>query len=744
MSPYHVAVNEENEKYDNTYDNITTYVEERKDTLDYLEESLSREMQANGIISVYSSSYYEQKIDSSIDKINKKNSDIAYYSADTSGKYTSKINSLRAEIASLQSEISDLNVCYMYAQRKEQIRDDRSAIEKEGAALKQEAYKAHTDRLEALQNAYAFWNNLYELGHMNSDDTWATEVAPTCTEEGSAAYRCDYCDFYLSKPISELGHNLSVPNCTNASKCSRCTYSEGKPLGHDWMEATCTTDKICRTCSVIGDVSALGHDYIHHDDKPATCIAEGWNEYDTCSRCTYSTYSSTLPLGHNMLVKSEMDATIAENGFCETYCSRCTHTNYEIRYAIGTPGLTFTSCSSGYSVSLGNCLEKIIYIPEFKNGIPVVEINNFANSNIEEIHIPSSIKNINLQAFINCPNLKAIDVSTDNTVFSSKGACLIDISEKTLIAGCQNSKIPSDGSVTVISQYAFVGASNMKELIIPNAIRSIESGVFSGCSNLEKLTIPFPAISELKTTCNVQAFGRLFGNTQYDNSVKVEQRSLKISCVGQTVYLNEGYSYTYYMPKSFKSIVVSAGELYSYSLENCSTIQSLTVGENVSAFYSSAINNCINLQSVYVNNPSLPISGDTFASYGNDLFSEYDNAFYLGSEDNPYMILISAKNKSITSCVIHPKTISIANNAFSNCSNLTSVTLSDCVTNIGNYAFYQCANLAHIKFRGSKNQWNAISKGTMWNEYFKWHTTPNTGGAYYTADYVLTCNYTGD
>ncbi len=42
------------------------------------------------------------------------------------------------------------------------------------------------------------------------------------------------------------------------------------------------------------------------------------------------------------------------------------------------------------------------------------------------------------------------------------------------------------------------------------------------------------------------------------------------------------------------------------------------------------------------------------------------------------------------------------------------MTIPDSVTSIGNYAFYQCTSLATINYTGTKEQWNAISKGTSW------------------------------
>ena len=81
--------------------------------------------------------------------------------------------------------------------------------------------------------------------------------------------------------------------------------------------------------------------------------------------------------------------------------------------------------------------------------------------------------------------------------------------------------------------------------------------------------------------------------------------------------------------------------------------------------------------------------------------------------------------------------------AFSDCKNLTSVTIGNSVTSIGDYAFCDCTSLESIKYRGSKTQWNAISKGSGWDEYSV--LPPNWDiPEYYKINYTLTCNYEGD
>lgn len=97
----------------------------------------------------------------------------------------------------------------------------------------------------------------------------------------------------------------------------------------------------------------------------------------------------------------------------------------------------------------------------------------------------------------------------------------------------------------------------------------------------------------------------------------------------------------------------------------------------------------------------------------------YDNALYLGSENNLYFALVEAVNQDITGCQINDKTkiicgrafegctalisitipgsvTSIGNGAFSDCKSLTSITIPDSVTSIGDYAFGSCESLESV------------------------------------------------
>ena len=207
---------------------------------------------------------------------------------------------------------------------------------------------------------------LKALGHDLEDHE---AKAPTCTEHGWDAYKaCSRCDYTTYKEIAALGHDLTdheakAPTCMEHGwkayqTCSRCdytTYKELPALGHTPAEAveenrveeTCTDDGsydivvYCSACKAelsreTKTLKALGHDLIDHEAKVNTCTESGWEAYQTCSRCDYTTYSETTELGHDLTDHEAKDPTCMEHGW-EAYqtCSRCDYTTYKELPALG-------------------------------------------------------------------------------------------------------------------------------------------------------------------------------------------------------------------------------------------------------------------------------------------------------------------------------------------------------------------------------------------------------------------------
>ena len=64
------------------------------------------------------------------------------------------------------------------------------------------------------------------------------------------------------------------------------------------------------------------HDLVHHDAKAPTCTEIGWDEYDTCSRCDYTTKVEIPAPGHDYTEKV-VKPTCGKDGYTLYTCKKC-------------------------------------------------------------------------------------------------------------------------------------------------------------------------------------------------------------------------------------------------------------------------------------------------------------------------------------------------------------------------------------------------------------------------------------
>ncbi|MEG2107810.1 MAG: leucine-rich repeat protein, partial [Clostridia bacterium] len=167
---------------------------------------------------------------------------------------------------------------------------------------------------------------------------------------------------------------------------------------------------------------------------------------------------------------------------------------------------TFAGCSVLSSIIIPNKVTNIgrnafggcigltsIIIPNSVTSIVEYAFNNCKG--LTSITIPASVTRIEILAFGGCSGLTSIDVEASNTTYYSAGNCLIEDATDTLILGCKNSVIPTDGSVTKIANHAFFECSGLEQLIIPSTITSIGEDVFVRCTLLKSIIIPSSVVS---------------------------------------------------------------------------------------------------------------------------------------------------------------------------------------------------------------------------------------------------------
>lgn len=144
-----------------------------------------------------------------------------------------------------------------------------------------------------------------------TDHTWVkTQTYPaSCTEQGTAFYKCSACGATRTEKIAALGHDLS-----------RC----------DLFPATCTKPGrvvgTCARCGVQIDevIPAKGHDYSYADVRTEPTCTESGHYQGTCPTCGKD-YDDVIPaLGHDWgewVVAQE--PTAETTGYRYHICARC-------------------------------------------------------------------------------------------------------------------------------------------------------------------------------------------------------------------------------------------------------------------------------------------------------------------------------------------------------------------------------------------------------------------------------------
>lgn len=183
-----------------------------------------------------------------------------------------------------------------------------------------------------------------------------------------------------------------------------------------------------------------------------------------------------------------LNTTIQFHNYEDGVCSICRKSAYDaIVFQLNKKGNGYivTDCDTSATGE--------IVIPAIYNGLPVLSIGDSAFSScksLTSIMIPYSVTDIGRWVFNNCEGLTSLKVEEGNAAYHSTANCIIETSKKKLIAGCKNSLIPDDGSVTAIGLYAFSGCKDLTSITIPVSITSIDQSAFSYCTGLTNVNIP--------------------------------------------------------------------------------------------------------------------------------------------------------------------------------------------------------------------------------------------------------------
>ena len=192
-------------------------------------------------------------------------------------------------------------------------------------------------------------NNSEHIRHCQRDGCDAVDTA-SCSGDSSATCitlgTCSTCGGqYYSAHAFPAGQNWHSDDKNHWLSCTVCHEAKTKMGAHWFVQgavsvclksaATCVAPAVyytnCDYCYHKGTDTYVdpnngpdpnNHDLVHHDAKAPTCTETGWDEYDTCSRCDYTTKVEIPAPGHDYTEKV-VKPTCEKGGYTLHTCKNC-------------------------------------------------------------------------------------------------------------------------------------------------------------------------------------------------------------------------------------------------------------------------------------------------------------------------------------------------------------------------------------------------------------------------------------
>ncbi len=472
--------------------------------------------------------------------------------------------------------------------------------------------------------------------------------------------------------------------------------------------------------SLSGDLVIPASVFYDYYDYTVTSIGEG--AFKNCSKLTSVTIPNSV-------------TTIGNEAFNDCYGL----TSVTIGNSVTSIGNhAFDGCMGLTSVEIPNSVYSIgsdafcgcsgltsLVIPD---GVYSIGNTAFQNcSGLTSVTIGNSVQSIGQSPFISCYNIESLIINNEScakiSYFSYSQASLktlvlggyVTTIDYNAFSGCSGLTSVSIGnSVTTIGRNAFSGCSGLTSVTIPNSVTTIGRAAFYGCSGLTSVTI-----GNSVTTIGNEAFRECSSLTSVTipNSVTGIGGAAFYGCAGlKSVSIGNSvttiYNHVFSCCSSLESIVVDGGNTNYDSRDNCNAIietatntllygcKNTTIPYTVTRIGAYAFFKCSGLTSVTIPNWVYSIGNSAFGGCSSleSIVVDGGNTNY-DSRDNCNAIIETATNTLINGCkntAIPNSVTSIGEDAFYNCSGLTSVTIPNSVTSIGGYAFCNCSSLTEI------------------------------------------------
>ena len=278
-----------------------------------------------------------------------------------------------------------------------------------------------------------------------------------------------------------------------------------------------------------------------------------------------------------------------------------------------------------------SCHVTSIDIPE-----SVVDIGEsaFSDSYVKTVYIPQNVDCVSESAFGSMPELKTIQVDSNNKRYDSRNNCnaIIETTTGKLVCGTNN--IPE--GVKVLCDFSFWGR-DFESITIPNTVEEIGTNAFENCKNLKSIDIPESVVS-----IGFSAFNMCQGlkSVHLSKNVRYIGSGAFGYCQNIESFTIDSENPVFDSRENCNAIIETATNTLIHGF-NCTTIPSTLEGIAYNSFYY-----CDKLESIYITKSVSRIDLCPFIGCHNlrSVVIDKDNPYY-DSRDNCSAIIESATNK---------------------------------------------------------------------------------------------------
>lgn len=352
-------------------------------------------------------------------------------------------------------------------------------------------------------------------------------------------------------------------------------------------------------------------------------------------------------------------------------------------------------------VFIGCSSLKNIVIPE-----NVKKITDYAFENcsgLTSITIPENVTDIGSHAFSGCSNLVNITVDSGNMNYVSKDGLMYNKAMTNIII-CPEGKagtVTIPKSVISLEKPVFWGCGKVTSIEIPESIEDIEDTSFRGCISLENINVNSNNTVYFSEGGVLYEYGR-YGRDRDDVSVVKcpEGKVGKVTISEKTVSIKK---LAFSGCRLLTDITISnrVSTIGDDAFLDCSGIKSITIPKSVcqigdeESYGKIPFSGCSSLKSINVESGNLSYSSDDGLLYcvrKNDI----DGGGISISGALVRCPEAKAGHIEILESVPMGEIYNIRTGAFSNCTKLTSIKISENICSIYEKIFVNCANLTSM------------------------------------------------